>query len=65
MVKLFKLVIQKALQVTDGLRFKTIVLEIKPVLKILKQSIHGKKIYDNLMKDYGKFFVSKVEKTSK
>jgi hypothetical protein len=57
-------VIQKCLQVTDGFRFKAMVLEIKPMLKILKQTIHGKKIYDNLMKDYSKYFLSRVDRSS-
>jgi hypothetical protein len=46
------------LQVTDGLRFKAIILEIKSVFKNLKKSIHGKKIFDILVKDYGKYLIS-------
>ena len=48
-------VIQKALQVSDGLRFLTIIQMIKPCLKTLKISTYGKKIYDNLIFQYGDY----------
>jgi hypothetical protein len=49
------IVVQKALQVTDGMRFLAIIHEIKGVVKSLKHSSHGRKIYDNLMTSYGDY----------
>jgi hypothetical protein len=51
----FKIVVQKALQVTDGIRFLAIIHEIKGVAKSLRYSNHGRKIYDNLMANYGEY----------
>jgi hypothetical protein len=50
------LVVQKALQVTDGMRFLAIIHEIKSVVKILKQTSHGRKIYENIVTTYGDYF---------
>jgi hypothetical protein len=49
-------VVQKALQMTDGMRFLAIIHEIKTVVKILKQTSHGRKIYENLITSYGEYF---------
>jgi hypothetical protein len=51
-----KLVIQKVLQVATGSKFLEIIEMIKKVLKTMKQTNYGKKIYDNLMANYGEYF---------
>jgi hypothetical protein len=43
------------LQVTDGMRFLAIIHEIKGVVKMLKHTSHGRKIYENLMTTYGEY----------
>jgi hypothetical protein len=48
-------VIQKVLQVTGGSKFLEIIEMIKKVLKNMKQTSYGKKIYDNLMANYGQY----------
>jgi hypothetical protein len=37
------------------MRFLAIIHEIKGVMKILKHSSHGRKIYENLMTTYGEY----------
>ena len=49
------LVVQKALQVSKGGQFMEIMEGIKKILKNLKQSNFGKKIYDNLIANYGEY----------
>ena len=48
-------VIQKALMMSDGMRFLGIIHEIKGCIKTLKQTVHGKKIYENLITNYGDY----------
>lgn len=69
-------VIQKALQVSEGLKFlsiiqvrnhiifnfKNIIQLIKPRLKSLKYSSQGKKIYDTLVYNYGEYLCYNNEK---
>jgi hypothetical protein len=61
------IVVQKVLQVTSGNKFLEIMEMIKKVLKSMKQTNYGKKIYDNLMINYGEYFTAKpnVQKTKK
>jgi hypothetical protein len=54
----YYLVIQKVLQVTSGNKFLEIIEMIKKVLKNMKQTNYGKKIYDNLMVNYGEYFTN-------
>ena len=56
MVNCFNLVVQKALQVTSGQKFIQIIDMISKVLKQLRQTNYGKKIYENLMSNYGEHF---------
>jgi hypothetical protein len=51
----YVIVVQKALQVTNGLKFIEIIEMVKKTVKNLKQTNYGKKIYDNLMKNYGEY----------
>jgi hypothetical protein len=53
---ILNLVVQKALQVTSGLKFLEIIESIKKTIKNLKQTNHGKKIYENIMSNYGVYF---------
>lgn len=46
---------QKALQITSGLKFMEIIDMIKKVTKTLKYTNYGKKIYENLMNNYGEY----------
>jgi hypothetical protein len=55
-------VVQKALQVSNGIKFLEIIEHIKKILKSLKQTNYGKKIYDNLMSNYSEYLVSNVNK---
>jgi hypothetical protein len=48
-------VIQKSLQITSGLKFIEIIDMIKKVTKTLKYTNYGKKIYENLMNNYGEY----------
>jgi hypothetical protein len=58
-------VVQKALQVTNGIKFLEIIELIKKTIKSLKQTNYGKKIYDNLMANYGDYFNQNQPQTSK
>ena len=49
-------VIQKALSVTNGSIFMSIIKQIQPVVQILKQSNIGRKIYEHLMRKYSEYF---------
>ncbi len=54
------------MQVTSGLQFIEIMENIKKTLKNLKQSNFGKKIYDNLISNYGEYLnVAQINKTIK
>jgi len=55
-------VVQKALSVTDGMQFMEIISMIKPAIKNLKQSHFGKKIYENLLYNYGEYLQKKSTK---
>lgn len=54
-VLIVNLVVQKALQMSSGLKFIEIIEMIKKVSKSLKYTNYGKKIYENLMKNYGMY----------
>ncbi len=56
MVFVYNQVVQKALQVTSGQKFIQIIEMISRVLKQLRQTNYGKKIYENLMSNYGEYF---------
>ena len=49
-------VIQKALTVTSGSIFMSIIKQIQPVVQTLKQSNIGRKIYEHLMRKYSEYF---------
>ena len=49
-------VIQKALSVTNGSIFMSIIKQIQPVVQTLKQSNIGRKIYEHLMRKYSEYF---------
>ena len=49
-------VIQKALTVTSGSIFMSIIKQIQPVVQTLKQSNIGRKIYEHLMRKYTEYF---------
>lgn len=59
------IVVQKALQVTNGLKFMEIIESIKKNIKSLKQSNTGRKIYENLMMNYGEYFNVNKQKVKK
>ena len=44
------------LQVSTGNKFYEIIEMIKKVMKNMKQTNYGKKIYDNLMTNFGEYF---------
>jgi hypothetical protein len=56
MVFYFNLVVQKALQVATGNNFVSMIEMISKVMKNLKQTAFGRKIYENLMANYGEYF---------
>ena len=56
MVIFNNLVVQKALIVATGNKFTQIIDMLSKVLKNLKQTTFGRKIYDNLMINYGEYF---------
>ena len=49
-------VIQKALTVTSGSIFMSIIKQIQPVVQTLKQSNIGRQIYEHLMRKYSEYF---------
>jgi len=51
------LVVQKALQSTNGIKFMEIIDIIKKNLKHLRHTNYGKKIYDNLINNYGEYLI--------
>lgn len=53
------IVVQKALKVSNGIRFIEIIEMLKKSLNNLKQTSNGRKIHEKLMKNYGEYFISR------
>ena len=51
-------VVQKALNITNGYLFMTIIHQIQPALDTLKRSNIGRQIYDHLIRKYGDYFAN-------
>ena len=51
-------VVQKALNITNGYLFMTIIHQIQPALDTLKRFNIGRKIYDHLIRKYGDYFAN-------
>ena len=49
-------IIQKCLPLVKGKQFKSMIEQIKKAVKTLNQSNHGRKIYENLLKNYRDYF---------
>ena len=49
-------IIQKSLSLIEGKQFKTMIDQIKKAIKTLNQSNHGRKIYENLLRNYREYF---------
>ena len=49
-------IIQKCLPLVKGKQFKSMIEQIKKAVKTLNQSNHGRKIYENLLKNYRDHF---------
>ncbi len=56
---------QKALQVSNGIKFLEMIEQIKKILNNLKKTNYGKKIHDNLIMNYGEYFSSYNQKGMK
>ena len=49
-------IIQKCLPLVKGKQFKSMIDQIKKAVKTLNQSNHGRKIYENLLRNYRDYF---------
>ncbi len=49
-------IIQKCLPLVKGKQFKSMIEQIKKAVKTLNQSNHGRKIYENLLRNYRDYF---------
>ena len=49
-------IIQKCLPLIEGKQFKSMIEQIKKAVKTLNQSNHGRKIYENLLRNYREYF---------
>lgn len=53
------IVIQKGMQIATNNQFDIIIEQLRKTIKNLTQTNHGKRVYDNLLKNYGEYFQNK------